>query len=128
MFAGLVLLQSFDQIQIAERSNIAVDVSLGVSGHHDTVDGIDSGGIRWIEFLPEFSLSCGDVDLDHLRWNLAVLKDKQRASIGRPAGGRFACVHAWNQTRLAPIDGIDVELAIRADGRDQFAVRSGNEG
>jgi len=32
-----------------------VDISLGVWGHHDAANGVDSSGISRIEFLPRFS-------------------------------------------------------------------------
>ena len=36
------LLQSFDQVKIAESSDIAVHVCLGVCSHHDAANGVDS--------------------------------------------------------------------------------------
>src|SRR5713101_7436254 len=58
------LLQSFDQVKIAESSDIAVHVCLGVCSHHDAANGVDSSRIRRIEVLPGSSLSASHIDLD----------------------------------------------------------------
>jgi hypothetical protein len=69
----------------------------------------------------------GQTDLHHLRWNLAIAEDKQRAPIGRPASWRFVRLHIRDQARIASVDRIGVDLSIRTKRGDQFAVWSQNE-
>src|ERR1700687_1244693 len=97
------LLEAFNQIKVAEGSNVAVHISLGIRGHDDAVNGIDSSGIGWIQLLPYLPLSGRYVDLAHLGWNLTVAKDKQGPSIRRPAGRGFIGLDARNQGRLATV-------------------------
>src|SRR6266478_7994674 len=90
-------------------------------------NGVDSSRIRRIEVLPGSSLSASHIDLDHSRRNLAVAKDKQTASICRPGSGHLVALHAGDQSRLAAVDRICVDVAVRANVGDQIAAGGENK-
>jgi hypothetical protein len=47
-----VLLQAFDNVEIGEGADVAVDVGLGIRSDCDSTDGIDARGVRWLQLLP----------------------------------------------------------------------------